>query len=323
MTGMGQLFVYSDNAIESAWFKSLHHSFENLESRVIQGRGKNPDVIENLIQYDRPDIILTDGLKALLVVEKTREVPTGHNVGQRVARLVKAVENRVPTIKFFPFDAKKHGKYANICKLNIRLLLAFDKMWNIHDCPIIALNWIADEDGELIDDGSEDAEIKSVLSDFVDSGFDPKCQRFTDIREQSSQEYDNRLAQRPEYGTPPPSVTFRITSSYLSSLGFSIESNVKTHLLRNQESLVYEIGMTEEKCKRQDPYTGTQFIYDYAYCRFGKRPEEKNLNLILYFPNIRKSVWEQKNPNDLNTKSCNWYLVANAFIFSDGIKLIR
>lgn len=320
---MSHLFVYSDNAIEAAWFKSLHHSFENLESRVIQGRGKNPSVVENLIQYDRPDIILTDGSKALLVIEKTREVPTGHNVGQRVARLVKAVETRVPTIKFFPFDAKKHGTYSNICNLNIRLLLAFERMWDIHDCPIVALNWIADEDGELIDDGSEDDEIKSVLSDFVNSGFDPKCQRFTKVREQSGQEYKNRLAQRAQYGDPPPSVTFNKTSSYLSDLGFSIESDVKTHLLHKQESLVYLIGMTEEKCKRQDPYTGTQFIYDYAYCRSGKLPEEKNKNLILHFPNIRKSVWERKNPNDLNTKSCNWYLVANAFIFSDGIQVLR
>lgn len=320
---MSQLFVYSDNAIEAAWFISLHPSFQNLESRTIQGRRKNPSVIENLIQYDRPDIILTDGSRALLVIEKTREVPTGHNVGQRVARLVKAVENRIPTIKFFPFDAKKHGTYSNICNLNIRLLLAFERMWDIHDCPIIALNWVVDEDGELIDDGSEDDEIKSVLNDFVNSGFNPKCSRFSDIRKQSDQEYKSRLAQRSQYGDPPPSVTFNSTSSYLENLGFSIEPNVKSHLLQNQESLVYLIGMTEEKCKRQDPYTGTQFIYDYAYCRSGKLPEEKNKNLILHFPSIRKSVWEKKNPNDPNTKSSNWYLVANAFIFSDGIEVLR
>ena len=320
---MSQLFVYSDNAIEAAWFKSLNRHFENLQSKTIQSRGKNPPVIENLIQYDRPDIILTDGSQALLVIEKTREVPTGHNVGQRVARLVKAVENKIPTIKFFPFDAKKHGNYSSICNLNIRLLLAFERMWDIHACPIVALNWIVDEDGELIDDGSEDDEIKSVLSDFLKSGFNPKCQRFVDLRNQSIQEYKKRLAIRYQYGEPPPSVTFNSTKTYLNDLGFQVEPNIKTHLLRNQESLVYLIGMTEENCKRQDPYTGTQFIYDYAYCRSGKLPDQKNKNLILHFPNIRKSTWARKNPTNPNTKSCNWYLVANAFIFSDGIEVLR
>jgi hypothetical protein len=196
-------------------------------------------------------------------------------------------------------------------------------MWSIHNCPIIALNWNVDEDGELIDDGSENDEIKSVISDFVKSGYSPKCQRFTDVRNQSKIEYKKRLSLRSQYGEPPPSVTFEATIQYLNNLQFSIASNVKSHLIRNQESLIYKIGMSEEKCKRQDPYTGTQFIYDYAYCRSGSLPEEKHKNLILHFPNIRQNIWDRKNPNNFNTKSCKWYLIANAFVFSDGIKLLR
>lgn len=320
---MNKFVVYSDNAIEATWFKNLHPSFENLESKDILGRGRNPPVVENLIQYDRPDIILTDGSKALLVIEKTREVPTGHNVGQRVARLVKAVENQIPTIKFFPFNAKKHGAYSGICNLNIRLILAFEKMWDIHKCPIIALNWITDSDGELIDDGSEDDEIKSVIKDFVASGFNINCSRFASVRKQMDLDYKRRLAQRYQYGDPPPSVTFNQTSDFLSTLGFDVNQSDKSSLLKHKESLVYSIGMTEAKCKRQDPYTGTQFIYDYAYCRTGARPADKDRNLILNFPNLKKSVWDRKNPNDPNSKSCNWYLVANAFIFSDGITVLR
>jgi hypothetical protein len=171
-------------------------------------------------------------VRALLVIEKTQEVPTGHNVGQRVARLVKAVENRIPTIKFFPFDAKKYGTNSNICNLNISLLMAFDRMWDIHGCPIVALNWVVDEDGELIDDDSEDDEIKSVLNDFVNSGFDPKCSRFFDLRHQSDQEYKDRLAQRSHYDDPPPSVTFNSTASYLDNFGFSIAPDVKSRKSR-------------------------------------------------------------------------------------------
>lgn len=294
-----------------------------MEFKTIKGRGKNPDIIEGLIQYDRPDIILTRGSRALLVIEKTREVPTGHNVGQRVARLVRAVESNVPTIIFFPFDARKHGIHSNICNLNIRILLAFERMWDIHECPILALNWISDEDGELLDDESEDDEIKLILNNFVNSGFDPRCSSFIEVRKNNNQEYRDRLAARPLYGKPPPSVVFKNTDDFLNSLDFLIEPNIRMELLQNSESLVYLIKMTEENCKRQDPYTGTQFIYDYAYCRTGKMPEDKNKNLILHFPQIRKNVWQEKNPNDLNTKSCNWYLIANALVFADGIEFLR
>jgi hypothetical protein len=52
-------------------------------------------------------------------------------------------------------------------------------------------------------------------------------------------------------------------------------------------------------------------------------PSQKNKNLILHFPNIRKKFWLEKNPNDNSRKSCNWYLVANALIFSDGVLILR
>jgi len=318
-----ELYIYSDNAIEASWFRNLHPLFQNCEYREIKGRGQNSDIIEELIQYDRPDIILTNKSNALLVIEKTREVPTGHNVGQRVARLVRALEHNVPAIVFFPFDAKKHGVYAGICNLNIRLFESFERMWDIHNCPIVALNWIADEDGELLDDGSEDYQIKSVILDFINSGFSSKCNRFNDLRRENNLEYERRLLIRPQYEFPPTSVKFVNTSAFIQDLDFLLPTYEKMCLNKKKESVVYLMLMTEDKCKRQDPYTGTQFIYDYAYCRTGLRPEEKHKNLILYFPKIRKEVWCNKNPNDLKTKSCNWYLIANALVFSDGIEFLR
>jgi hypothetical protein len=320
---MSNLFIYSDNAIEASWFKNLHPIFEDVESRLILSRGQNVPLVENLIKYDRPDIILTDGQKALLVIEKTREVPTGHNVGQRVARLVKAVENRIPTIKFFPFDAKKHGEYASMCNLNIRLLLGFNKMWDIHDTPIIALNWKSDVNGELIDDGSEDDEIKKVMEAFVDSSFDRNCPVFNLVRENSQKEYKQRLSAHRPYGKPPPSVSFIPTEDYLKNIKDILNTTEINQLRRHQDSVVYKIKMSESKCRREDPYTGTQFIYDYAYCRNGILPNQKHKNLILHFPDIRKKVWLNNNPNDSNRKSCNWYLVANALIFSDGALVLR
>ena len=93
--------------------------------------------------------------------------------------------------------------------------------------------------------------------------------------------------------------------------------------MKCNDSIIYKIVMSEAKCKRQDPYTGTQFIYDYCYCRKGKNINDKKMNLILYFPEIRKNVWLEKNPNNLDTKSSNWYLIANALMFKDDILILR
>ena len=83
--------IYSDNLIEADWFQNLSPEFKDTKTELIKQRNKNIPIINELVDYDRPDIILLDqNQKPLLVLEKTAEVPTGHNVGQRIARLVKS-----------------------------------------------------------------------------------------------------------------------------------------------------------------------------------------------------------------------------------------
>jgi hypothetical protein len=315
--------IYCDNAIEANWFKNLHPSFAKIPYELIRSRGDNPELIENLIQYDRPDIIFIKGNKPLLVLEKTREVPTGHNIGQRIARLVKALENNILTIKFFPFDARKHGEHTGICNLNIRLLYAIEKMWQIHDTPILAVNWIVDANGELIDDGSEDDKLKVILKNYLESDFDIRCSFFNQIRKENEIEYNKRLKIRPSYGKPPPSVIFSRTKECIYGADIKFKSKDINSLCKNEETVLYVIEMTELSCRREDPYTGMQFIYDYSHCRTGVKPENKNKNLILFFPKIRKKIWLENNPDDKMRKSCNWYLTANALFFKDDYLLLR
>jgi hypothetical protein len=315
------LVIYADNQVEGLWFKSLSPLLATARTEIIKARGENPQVIERLIAYDRPDIVLCRGHHAILVLEKTREVPTGHNVGQRVARLVRSVEEGVPTIKFFPFDAMKHGEYAGRCNLNIRLLLAFDRMSAIHRTPILAVNWPCDRFSELVDDGQENNQISRLIDRYLDSGAAHDCKAFLDHREWMRTEYSRRLKSRPSYGAPPPSVTLEDTRTFLDQHNCSRDS--RRHLETHSESLVYRIEMTKEKCRREDPYTGTQFIYDYIWCRSGARPEQKHRNLILHFPKLNQRTWEERNPNDPSRKSCNWYLTANALVFNDAVSVIR
>jgi hypothetical protein len=89
-------------------------------------------------------------------------------------------------------------------------------------------------------------------------------------------------------------------------------------LLKRKQSIVYSIGMTPAKCRREDPYTGTTFIYDYTLCRIGPNPTDKSKNLILSIPRISRRRWLTANPNDVSRKSSNWYLTATMIALKDG-----
>jgi hypothetical protein len=87
-----QYEIWGDNENESLWFQGLDSRLVSAKVRNIGPRGTNSEIVDSLVVYDRPDIILLADEKPILVLEKTAEVPTGHNVGQRVARLVRAAE---------------------------------------------------------------------------------------------------------------------------------------------------------------------------------------------------------------------------------------
>lgn len=319
---MANLDIYYDSLTEATWFSSLNPEFDLLENnyKIIERRGYNPPIIDEITSYDKPDIIVLKDNKPILVIEMTQEVPTGHNVGQRFARLVKSIEMNVPAIYFFPFDAMKHGTNSNICNLNIRLLAAAEKMLRLHHTPLLCVNWITDCNGEIITDGSENIRIKELLASYVNSGYHKFCTEFTNELNNMRYEYNIRLQNRPSYATLPPSVILENTSDIIAKCHII---DAKTSFIQRLKTYVYKMAMTPEKCKRQDPYTGTAFIYDYLVCRIGVDVSEKESNLALWFPNITKETWFKNNPNNPMTKSCNWYLTANLLIFKDGYYIVR
>jgi len=317
------LVLYSDDATEAEWFKNLNPYFKKLKSKLILARGKNIKIIDELVKYDRPDIILLNDGKPVLVIERSSTVPTGHNQLQRVARLVRALELGIPCIYLLKYKAKKGGLYSGMCYLNPRILKSFVKMWEIHNTPIIAVEWPTDSNGQSINDGSEDDDLKLIFENLVDSLFNKQDQIYFNFKKKNQDQYNSSIKTRKAYDHPPSSVKIIKTKEFINLNDKKIITKDQDLLKAKIDSVVYTIDMTEENCHRQDPYTGAQFVYDYAYCRDGKSVEEKNKNLILYFPSIKKSVWLKKNPNTLNNKSSNWYLTANALMFKDDILILR
>jgi hypothetical protein len=310
--------IWSDNLLEAHWFMELDPSLSTAKIKNIGKRGSNPVAVEQLVVYDRPDIILLKDENPILVVEKTREVPTGHNVGQRVARLARAAEFSVPTLFFLPFDAMKHGKHSSICSLNVRLIRAMLRMTEIHEVPVLPVNWPMDSDGELIVDGSENNHISVLISALIGESESEKSSAMQkEVRWLKSELLRREMAYQP-YSQLPKSARFESTKDFFSGLGFRSLVGVDG-LESRAQSLVYRIDMSPEKCRRQDPYTGMQFIYDYGWLRKGKKPSDRESNLILHVPRVDAATWLAANPEDYETKSCNWYLVADAIVLKDAV----
>jgi len=309
--------IWSDNQLEAAWFKTLDGRLAEAPVYTIGARGRNPVMVENLIAYDRPDIIFMDEQNPILVLEKTREVPTGHNVGQRMARIARSAELGVPAIFFLPFSARKHGRFSSICNVNARLLTAMRRMTAIHQTPILPVSWPADSEGRLVTDGSENNQVSALVSGLLDGSPNPWTPGVLSYLEELRVEERSRIEAFPGYSLMPKSVSRAATQDFLS--GFDLSEEDEERLQSRPESLVYTIRMKPDKCKRQDPYTGTQFVYDYVWLREGPAPGDRDGNLILSIPEVDVDTWQKSNPNDPLTKSCNWYLIADAIALSDGI----
>lgn len=312
--------IWGDNENESSWFMKLDFRLSSASIRNIGRRGTNSTLIDSLVIYDRPDIILLSNNEPVLVLEKTAEVPTGHNVGQRVARLVRAAEYKIPVLYFLPFDARKHGAHTSICSINTRLIRAMIKMSDIHDVPVLPVEWPSNkETGELLTDGSQDLILGNLVTSLLDT-FPNKWNEVIQKHEYwVKEELRARNTKHPPYDELPNSARIEKTSSFLASLSFPTQRY--DSLLIRESSLIYRIDMSPDACRREDPYTGTQFIYDYGWLRHGPKPKNREKNLLLHIPKVGMKRWIEANPNDKQRKSSNWYLTADGIVLKDGIIL--
>lgn len=317
------LEVFADNYVEAEWFCGLSPLLSGVTVSMIGRRGTNPRAIEEVVRYDKPDIVLLSDGRPVLVLEITSEVPTGHNFSQRWARMVRAAELGVPSLFFGAYRLKKHGEHSGICHINSRLFDSLIKMTEIHQVPSILVEWPSDQDGELVRDGSENSKVSELVCGFLEHGLKPWWPKAQEALEENRHEHRRRVVRPSDGGRPPPSLECLDTNSLLGGLPGRLGQDELSLLSNRRQTVVYTIGMTPEKCKRQDPYTGTQFVYDYQFCRSGAKVELKHTNLVLRFPNIAKSTFLRINPNDPESKSCNWYLTADAMVFSDGALLLR
>ncbi len=310
--------IFYDSFQEGTWFRDLHPALKDVGLHPFaRGRGGR-EFLRRALLYDRPDIILVDDDRPILVLERTTEVPSGHNVGQRFARLVAAAQMQVPAVYFGPYKAYKHGGATRGPRyMNLRLFYALDNMAAIERTAVTAINWPVDKHCEIIQtpairDDRPEAYVELFFTLYRKYGLPETSHQIMNSRFQQEQEAEQkefiaREIRNPEqYDSPPDSVKL-VTLGSIPEL----DSEHPTDL-RKAEIVLYDVGMNYI---RSDPYAGMAMLYSYLYCGGMEHPIR---NLVLHFPNITQDKWRAaasgKDRKDIRL----FRLASDGVLFADG-----
>jgi hypothetical protein len=309
------LEVFYDSFPEGMWFRNLDSRLEGVDMYPFPPPAAQPGWLQPVLSLDRPDIVLVDNEQPILVLERTIEVPSGHNVGQRFARLVAAARSRVPAVYFGPYAAFKHGGITSGPRyMNLRLFYAIEQMIQIEQTAITTIRWPVDSDYEIIQTPDKDVQVRAYMTLFFDlydelgvPGLIPQLMssQFELALEQERQDFiDREVVNSAQYDGPPDSVVIGGTSSLVP---------VGTGSLPLTETVLYQVGMNYI---RSDPYTGMAMLYSYLYCG---GIDQRTRNLVLSFPGISVDTWQEAVARTPNAKHIRLYrYIADGILFSDG-----
>lgn len=312
--------IYADELHEGDWFRELHARLAGATEEEITGAAKRNDRLERVLLYDRPDIVLTNARdEPVLVVERTIEVPSGHNVGQRFARLAAAAEARVPVVYFGPYMARKHGgDTAGPRYMNLRLFAALDHVATVNRAAVTCINWPVDSNYEIVRESWKDDRMRAYLQVFfsayddrheVDVNHAIRTSAFEVEQLAEQQAFSAGLRRASDYDSPPKSVVIQPARELASTFDMSL-------LARYDEIVFYRIGM---RYIRSDPYSGTAMLYRYLYVRGA----DVNRALILHFPHITTAEWRDAARSGHRKDVRLFRIVADGIVFRDGTFLLR
>lgn len=281
--------IFCDSLQEGLWFKGLNECFSQAKLEVIPASQAEQSRlgIEHILQYDRPDIILKDNGSVIFVLERTVEVPSGHNVGQRFGRLVAAAKERIPVVYFGPYMAYKHGgATAGPRYMNLRLFYALKNVSNHFNTAVTTINWPVDQQYEVLRTPLKDKRLIEYLNFFMEyyniHGFCGLTEYIKNSLFQENQYHEQEMFAKKEilnpeqYDNPPESVEIMTVAQFEKTYCTFPYRDTNVHSIE-----LYHVGMTYI---RSDPYAGMAALYNYLYCGGG-------VAQVLHFPNIQYNEW--------------------------------
>jgi hypothetical protein len=308
--------VLYDEPQEALWFKNLHHELVDADEIPLGQAADNPR-LNGVLGYDRPDVVLLRDARPILVVEETVEVPSGHNVGQRFARLAAAAEHQVPCLYFGPYKAKKHGgETAGPRYMNLRLFGALDAMTRVTGTAMTTINWPVDSHCEVRRDRAKDDDVREYMETLlaIDPGADDhelnRSMLASAIHTRTLEERDQfarTVVRSDQYDLPPNSVEFLTQRTFEAAH----KINPRVVGLKTPEIVLYNVGMRKI---RSDPYTGMAMLYHYLYIA-----EHPDRSLVLWFPNITEAMWRQAARNPRRKDVRLYKHSAEAILFRDAL----
>lgn len=308
--------VLYDEPQEADWFKGLHKELEGAAEVPIT-EAKDWPSVAGVLGYDRPDIVLLSDDRPILVVEETVEVPSGHNVGQRFARLAAAAEHKVPCLYFGPYVARKHGGVtAGPRFMNLRLFGALDAMVRTTGTAVTTINWPVDEDCEVRRDPHKDDDVREYVATVLGlyRGQPPtefnKEVLASAIHARMLEEravFVGTVKKAEQYDLPPESVQVLTRETFTAAYGL----DPRDHGISASEIVLYNVGM---KKIRSDPYTGMGMLYHYLYIA-----EHKERALVLWFPEIDRATWNAAASRPTRKDVRLYKHAAEAILFKDDL----
>lgn len=277
-----------------------------------------------LVEYARPDFILTVDGEPLLSVEITQMNPSGHNMPQRFSCLLRAAEMGVPSIFYCPKYARRSTSDPKERYINVRMPLAQLRLSEIYEVPSLTMFWPTDSTTLLpTSDLAKHRDLAKLVEYTLDIYLttkvklplsDPNVIRIQNEMRGASiprnkHDYQLNLSFRTLFpggdaftkriiGTmaidPPTSCTVQKTAELLNvayrNFGkrFSaVQSQKKSKMLLSRENtLVYRGTANKQKTGPEHPFPGYLTLLDILYLRtaHGQTPRDRIMNLAFLLP---------------------------------------
>ncbi|MEK3900063.1 hypothetical protein [Paenibacillus sp. FSL R7-0179] len=319
---LAELWYHDENEVDErhSWLKNSPYLIANTMRKSYDNCSYSK--VLALVEYARPDFVLTVDGEPLLSVEATQMNPSGHNMPQRFSCLLRAAEMGIPSLFYYPEYSRRSTSDPNPRYLNVRTPLAQLRATEIFEVPSLSMFWPTDTTSLM---PTNDLTRHSELADFVEytlklylkSGkkllvgdavvskiqneMMKSCTPVTSYSQNSSfrkifphgDSFTKGIVKTTAID-PPTSCIVEDTASLLeaiySSFGkrFSASKEKKKvkMVLARENTFVYQGTANKQKTGPEHPFPGYLTLLDILYMRYdhGQTSKDRIMNLAFKLP---------------------------------------
>jgi hypothetical protein len=278
--------------------------------------------VTELFGYARPDAVIDNDGIPVVSIEQTMMNPSGHNMPQRFACLLRATEAGVPSVLYHPRLSRRTFSDPGVRYVNPRVALAQLHSRDVfpYSSPSLSVYWPVD--GTNLPDRSQGAQqnLADVIEAFCRfSGAstalwqDDAVGTALDEMQDVVDEYGVRIRENASFRQffpdglphaltstghsvdPPPTAGFADTAALINDIRSEYVCTTRGEAvfdeLRERDiSLVFKTTANRARNDSEHPWPGYFALLDVLYARTGPAVSERRLNMIYALP-IPINTW--------------------------------